>query len=289
MLAGGTGFIGSCLTKQFNRLGYQVVIVSRWPPFVQWKDEKALIHSLEGSGLVVNLAGKSVDCRYNQRNRDEIIQSRIETTSKLGEAISNCVNPPELWINLSTATIYRDALDREMTEAHGELGKGFSVEVATRWEETFFSFRLSKTRLVALRTAIVLGRNARLVKMNANLVKYGLGGMQGNGRQMFSWLHIDDLVRIIQFIWENPALSGIYNASSPNPVTNKQFMQTFRRIKGVRFGFPVPAWILGTGAFFLRTEPELVLKSRWVLPDRLIKHGFIFKYPDLEQALKSVT
>lgn len=288
VLAGGTGFIGAHLTKHFNRLGYQVVIISRWPPYVRWDDEGALINALENASLLINLAGKSVDCRYDPKNKEDILLSRTLTTKRLGEILQTCTHPPELWINLSTATIYRHAEDRGMTEEQGELGEGFSVEVAKQWEGMFFSFVLPNTRQAALRSAVVVGRNGSAVQSYSGLVRYGLGGIQGNGRQMFSWVHMDDLTQIIQFIQSNPEMKGIYNCSSPNPVTNKQLMQTLRKILKVRFALPTPAWLLDLGAKLIQTEPELVLKSRWVLPERLLQKGYIFKYTDIEQALKAV-
>ena len=184
-IAGGTGFTGKYLTEQFRNLGYEVLIISRQEQSIKWNDTKEIINALENSALLINLAGKSVDCRYNNKNKEEILKSRTETTKALGEAILKCRNPPELWINSSTATIYRHAEDRPMTESTGEIGKGFSVDVATNWEKALFSFQLPKTRQVALRMAIVLGKNGGVMKPFINLVRFGLGGKQGNGNQMF--------------------------------------------------------------------------------------------------------
>src|SRR5688500_1687799 len=199
ILAGGTGFIGKYFNEHFTRLGYEVIIISRRTG-INWNDNTGIIAALENSDLLINLAGKSVDCRYNQKNKAEIFNSRTETTRILGKAILQCKNPPALWINSSTATIYRHAEDRPMTESSGEIGSGFSVEVAEAWEKAFFDFKVPRTRQVALRTAIVLGKGGGALGPLIKLVKFGLGGTQGNGKQMVSWLHIKDLYNIVQFI-----------------------------------------------------------------------------------------
>src|SRR5690349_5465397 len=244
ILAGGTGFVGKYLAGQFSRAGYQVVIISRKKDNIQWQDTAGIINALEGSELLINLAGKSVDCRYNEKNKAEILKSRTETTKTLGEAILKCKNPPELWINSSTATIYRYAEDRPMTENKGEIGKGFSANVATNWEKTFFSFQLPGTRQAALRMAIVLGENGGVIKPFLNLVRFGLGGKQGNGNQMFSWIHIEDLFNIIMFLQSHQELKGVFNCSSPNPINNKTLMKAFRETMKVKVGLPSPRWLL---------------------------------------------
>jgi uncharacterized protein (TIGR01777 family) len=287
VIAGGTGFIGKYLTRRFEEDHCNFLIVSRNKNFIAWNDEKALITALEHSDLLINLAGKSVDCRYNEKNKDEIRRSRTETTTALGEAILQCKNPPALWINASTATIYRHAEDRPMTEESGEKGKGFSVDVATRWENSFFAFRLPCTRQVVLRMAIVLGHGG-VMKPFINLVRFGAGGKQGSGNQMFSWIHIEDLHRIILFLEATKQLDGIFNCSSPNPVKNKTFMKTLRQSMNVPFGLPLPAWLLEIGAALIKTERELLLKSRWVIPEKLLKAGYVFEYPSLEKTLKNI-
>jgi uncharacterized protein len=288
IIAGGTGFVGKYLTKQFGNLGYQVIIISRQKENIQWQDTAGIINALENSEMLINLAGKSVDCRYNDKNKTEILKSRTETTKALGEAILKCNNPPELWINSSTATIYRHAEDRPMTESKGEIGKGFSVDVATSWEKSFFSFQLPNTRQVALRMAIVLGKDGGVMKPFINLVRFGLGGIQGNGKQMFSWIHIEDLFNIILFFQSHKKLQGVFNCSAPNPIDNKTLMKTFRQVMKVKIGLPSPAWLLEIGAVIIKTETELILKSRWVVPEKLLEAGYTFKYPTLETALKNI-
>jgi uncharacterized protein len=288
VIAGGTGFIGKYLSRNFHLLGYEVIIISRGKLNIQWQDTKGIINALENSEILINLAGKSVDCRYNKKNREEILNSRTETTKLLGQAILKCKVPPALWINSGTATIYRHAEDRPMTESKGEIGAGFSVNVATSWEKSFFDFRLPKTRQVALRIAIVLGKNGGVIKPLINLVRFGLGGKQGNGNQMFSWIHIEDLFSIILFIQSHKELEGIFNCSAPNPIDNKTLMKTLRKKMNIKIGLPSPRWLLKFGAIFIRTETELVLKSRWVVPERLLKEGYQFKFATIDSAIENV-
>jgi uncharacterized protein (TIGR01777 family) len=288
VLAGGTGFIGSYLALEFKKTGYEVLVISRKGGDVQWSDSQATVNALENATMVVNLAGKSVDCRYNEKNKTEILRSRTESTRKLGEAIEKCRNPPGVWINSSTATIYRHAEDRPMTESKGEIGKGFSVDVANSWEKAFFAFDLKHTRQVALRMAIVLGKNGGVIKPFLNLVRFGLGGRQGNGHQMFSWIHIADVFNIMLFMMEREELSGVYNCSAPNPVTNEILMKTFREKTNTKNGLPSPAWLLKIGAVMINTETELILKSRWVVPEKLLKAGYTFRYPSLDEALENI-
>ncbi|MTH54982.1 TIGR01777 family protein [Bacillus mangrovi] len=288
VLAGGTGFIGEYLKKQFLKEGYEIAVISRSSSEFSWDRPETVTAALDGAELLINLAGKSVNCRYNAKNKEEIFTSRTETTELLGNAILQCKNPPPLWINSSTATIYRHAEDRPMTEETGEIGTGFSVEVAKAWEKSFFDFRLPATRQAALRIAIVLGPGGGVMTPYKNLAKFGLGGVQGSGNQMFSWIHVEDVYRIIRYIQANEQLSGVYNCSAPNPVTNREFMTAVREAMGVKFGLPSPKWMLELGAVFIKTETELVLKSRWVVPERLEREGYKFTYPEIDSALREI-
>jgi len=288
IIAGGTGFIGKCLADKFRGMGYQVMIISRQPGHVNWNDQSAMIAALDNAEMLINLAGKSVDCRYNQKNKKEIYDSRINTTRALGNAIVQCNNPPALWINSSTATIYRHAEDRPMTESAGEMGKGFSVNIAKNWEKAFFDFTLPHTRQIALRMAIVLGEQGGVLPVLKKMVSFCLGGKQGNGNQMFSWLHIEDLFRIIIYMQEHMELSGIFNSSAPNPVSNSILMQTLRHQLKPLISIPSPKWLLTIGAVFIKTETELVLKSRWVIPEKLLQSGFNFKYPTIDKAINNI-
>jgi uncharacterized protein (TIGR01777 family) len=286
ILAGGTGFIGKYFEEKFIELGYEVKIISRQECHISWNNTAGIVEAMENSEMLINLAGRSVDCRYNTKNKEEILKSRTETTKILGHAILECKNPPLLSINSSTATIYRHAEDRPMTEESGEIGSGFSVDVAKKWEHSFFSFNLPKTRQVALRIAIVLGENGGVMTPFKNLVRVGLGGAQGTGNQKFSWIHIEDLFEIILFLKEKEELSGVFNCSSPDPVTNSELMKQFRIAMNRKVGLPSPKWLLTIGSFLIRTETELILKSRWVIPERLEREGYKFKFNKLDMALQ---
>lgn len=288
VLAGGTGYIGAYLEREWRMSGWEVLHISRHQGHIAWNDEPAIIQALEGARLLVNLAGRSVNCRYNTANRKEILHSRTETTAILGRALLQCESPPPLWINSSTATIYRHAEDRPMTEQAGELGSGFSVEVAKEWEKAFFSFALPHTRQVALRIAIVLGKGGGVMTPYRNMVRFGLGGQQGPGSQMFSWIHVEDLYRIIQFVMERGDLQGALNCAAPNPVPNREQMRLMREAMGRSFGLPAYVWMLELGAKLLGTETELILKSRWVIPERLLQAGFEFRYDTLDKALRHI-
>lgn len=288
IIAGGSGFVGSYLAKKFTSLEYVVIIISRQKDHINWDNTSAIITALENSEMLINLAGRSVDCRYNEKNKKEIYDSRIDTTKILGNAMLACKNPPPLWINSSTATIYRHAQDRPMTESTGEIGSGFSVNVATNWEKAFFDFKLPQTRQVALRMAIVLGKEGGVLKPLKNLVHVGMGGRQGNGNQMFSWIHIEDVFNIIIFIQQHNELSGVFNTTVPNPVNNKTLMQLLRKNLGIKISLPIPKLLLQIGAVLIKTETELILKSRWVIPERLLEAGFQFKYSNMDEALKNI-
>jgi NAD dependent epimerase/dehydratase family enzyme len=307
VIGGSSGFMGRRLVAHYRDAGREVVTISRSGADLTWTDQAGIDAAADGAALVIGLAGKSVSCRYTPESRAEIFASRLDTTAVLSGAIARAARPPALWVNSSTATIYRHAEDRPMTEATGEIGTGFSVEVAKAWERALFADSLPATRRVALRSAIVLGHGGVLGPLR-NLAKLGLGGAQHDGwwpvskrrreagtahlpgarrgRQRFSWIHVDDVVGIIDFLEEHADLSGPINASSPNPVDNATFMASVRKTLGVRFGPPMPRWMLEIGAIGIRTETELILKSRWVLPEKLLAAGYEFRYPTLDAALR---
>lgn len=294
VIAGGTGFIGRYLAKRYRNEGHQVIVITRNTPStyatetVQWCDPIGLNAAINGANLLINMAGKSVDCRYNAKNRAEIKDSRLKTTKLLSDIVSKVEQPPSLWINSSTATIYRHAEDRPMTEDDGDIGTGFSVDVATSWEQAFFENASTSTRKVALRTAIVLGKGGGAFEHFKMLTNIGFGGQQGNGNQMVSFVHIEDVFRTIEFVRTNLQIEGVVNVSAPNPVSNKVFMNAFKTALGKSIALPIPAWMLEIGAFFLQTETELLLKSRFVLPHRLNKYGFSFKYRDIGHTLQKL-
>ena len=310
VLAGGTGFIGQALAACWGK-DNKVVILSRQRAktrnnsygkklldardgyhitYWHWDGKQVERHwadELEGCDLVVNLAGRSVNCRYTDRNKQEIFDSRTDATRAIGQAIREATVPPKLWINAASATIYRYAQDRPQDEYTGEIGEGFSVQVCQRWEKAFFDQRTPFTRKIALRTAITLGSEGVIVPY-LQLLKFGLGGRQGSGRQMYSWVHIDDVARAIEWLLDKPDLEGVFNLAAPGPVTNSYFMENLRRLTHHRLGLPAPAWLLRMGALLIGTETELVLKSRWVLPTRLLEAGFRFQYEKVDSALEDI-
>lgn len=291
VLAGGTGLVGRYMAEKYYDLGYRVIIISRGPSSVNtvsWNDINGIRKALENSEMLVNMAGKSVNCRYHQKNKEKILQSRLETTALLGEILAQCTHPPPLWINAGTATIYRHAEDRPMTEEHGETGNDFSMSVAKEWERVFFSHTVENVRQVVLRMAIVMGREAEVVRIYRTLAKYGLGGRQGKGRQMVSWIHIEDVFRVVEWVRYHREITGVLNVCAPEPVTNAVLMKHFRRLSGRSWGIPTPEIMLKAGALLIGTEAELVLKSRWVLPERLIRAGFEFRFSRLEDALREI-
>lgn len=280
--------MGQYLMKRFREAGYEVLLISRNSSRITWKEADKIRTALEGAEVLINLAGKSVDCRYTEVNKQLILGSRVQTTRQLQQAVDQCSLPPKLWINSSTATIYRHAEDRPMDEEGGEIGTGFSVNVAKAWEQAFFEHPAPATRKVALRTAIVLGKGGGVMAPYIHLVKFGLGGPQGTGRQVFSWIHIEDVYQIIRFVMQHPSLEGVYNAAAPAPVLNHQFMQALReRIRPMVY-FSSPQWLLQLGAQLIGTETELVLKSRWVIPKKLQEAGFLFRYPTVNEALDEI-
>lgn len=309
VIAGGTGFMGQEMIKHFGKQNNIVVLTRQLPDasnnrnrynsltaaelkntrFIKWdgKEVAEWAKEIEGADLIINLAGKSVNCRYTEQNKKEILESRVNAVNAIGEAIKKCSFAPTCWINASSATIYRHALDKLQDEYSTEFQSGFSVDVCMAWEKAFYNQPTPSTRKVALRMAITLGPGGVLIPY-FNLLKLGLGGEQGSGKQMYSWVHIKDTCRMIEWITEHKSIEGTYNCSSPNPVTNKQFMQTLRRVTGYTIGLPAYEWMLKIGAIIIGTETELVLKSRWVVPTKISETGFQFKYPLLENALTDI-
>ncbi|HEY5822119.1 MAG TPA: DUF1731 domain-containing protein [Propionibacteriaceae bacterium] len=314
VLAGGSGFIGTRLAADLAVRGYSVSGIGRSGPDARWGESTRIAALVDGADLLINLAGKSVGCRYTDRNRDEIYRSRVETTQQLHDAVSASVQPPRLWLNASTATIYRHATDRPQTEADGQLGSGFSVDVARNWERVFFAGDLPGTRRVAMRMAIVLGDGPALA-MLARAARFGMGGAQldgrwfphrryrgigpaptpsvehidnAGGRQRFSWIHIDDLVTALAFIDSHPDVSGPVNLASPGTSDNRTLMSALRRAVRAPVGIPAPRWLLEPGMWVLRQESELILKSRWAVPEVLQHAGFTFRWAELDAAVQDL-
>jgi uncharacterized protein (TIGR01777 family) len=305
IIAGGSGHVGTILARAFHARGAEVVILSRKPasnPWrtVLWDGEKrdGWTGEVDGADVVINLAGQSVNCRYTQENRKVIMDSRVKSTKVVGEAIANAVRPPRVWLQASTATLYAHRYDAANDEATGIIGGSepnapdtwrFSIEVVKAWERAANESPTPHTRKVLMRTAIVMSpdRGGPFDTL-LRLVRYGLGGQSGNGRQFVSWLHDADLIRSVFWLIQQDDLSGPVNLAAPNPLPNSDFMRLLREAWGAPFGLPASKWMLELGAFALRSETELILKSRRVVPTRLLQSGFVFEFPTWREAAKDL-
>ncbi|WP_228420119.1 TIGR01777 family oxidoreductase [Chryseobacterium camelliae] len=293
IIAGGTGFLGDRLKKFFTSRGHRVFILTRQPgqeheiywdarTLGDWKDY------LEGADVLINLTGKSVDCRYTEKNRQEIYTSRIDSTRVLQQAVDQCAHPPKIWLNASSATIYDHSEQHLNTEANGIIGDDFSMNICKSWEAEFFRAENSEIRKVALRTSIVMGNSGGAFPKLKAVTKLFLGGRQGSGRQKVSWIHIGDFCRALEWIIDHAEISGVINVTAPQPLTNAEMMNKLRKRMKMPFGLNAAVWQLKIASFFLRTETELLLKSRNVYPEKLLHSGFSFAYPDMEAALKDL-
>jgi uncharacterized protein len=297
IIAAGTGFLGQVLVNHFKDKFEEIVILTRGKSqsidgikYVNWNSKtfSGWEKELENADVLINLAGKSVDCRYTKENKKEILLSRIESTKILNKAVLKCGTPPKHWLNSSTSTIYRFSLDKQMDEIDGEIGNDFSMNVAQSWEKAFFKTETPKTLKTALRTSIVLGKNGGAFIPLKTLAKIGFGGKQGNGNQFISWIHEDDFANAIEFIIQKE-IGGVINIVSPQPIANAIFMKKLRKSVGFPFGIPINSFLLKIGSFIIRTETELVLKSRNVIPKRLLKNGFKFRFENLDNAFQNLS
>lgn len=310
VIAGGSGFMGQALIASWHARGREVRRIGRGAGEIHWGDADGIRRALDGASLLVNFAGRSVNCRYDEAHRAEILDSRVQTTSELADAVARAMDPPPVWINASSATVYGSGTDAPSTEDSPPDDAGFSVGVVRAWEDAFFSPQLPGVRRAALRTTIVLGDGGALVPM-LTLARWGLGGAQWDmpwpstrarreagtayrysglpfGRQWFSWVHIDDVVGVVDAVEATDALDGPINLGTPHPVTNAELMRTIRRALRMPIGIPAPRPVLELGAWLIRTETELLLKSRWVVPARLEQHGYVFRMPDIDTAIRAV-
>lgn len=293
IIAAGTGFLGKNLKNYFTGKGHQVYVLTRNPKLkneIYW-DAKTLgewKRILENADVIINLAGKSVDCRYTDKNKKEIYSSRIESTKVLQQAVNECINKPKVWLNASSATIYIHSETHLNTEENGVIGDDFSMNICRSWESEFFKAKTENVRKVALRTSIVLGNYGGAFPKLKMLTKLGLGGKQGRGDQNVSWVHIDDFCKAVEFILADENLSGPINITAPEPLSNEEFMMKLRKAMKVPFGLNTPVWQLEIASVFLKTQTELLLKSRNVYPEKLILNGFEFKYPQVEKAFENL-
>ncbi|MBB6331020.1 uncharacterized protein (TIGR01777 family) [Chryseobacterium sediminis] len=290
IIAGGTGFLGENLEKYFTEKENQVYILTRKPQRkneIYW-DAKTLgewKNSLEKADVLINLTGKSVDCRYHKKNKQEIYSSRINSTKILQEAVSQCSEKPKIWLNASSATIYVHSEQHLNTEENGIIGDDFSMNICKSWEREFFAVKNEGMRKIALRTSIVLGNNGGAFPKLKMVTKLCLGGKQGRGNQMVSWIHIDDFCKAVDWIIQHENMSGAINITAPAPLSNDNMMKKLRKELKVPFGLNAPVWQLEIASLLLKTETELLLKSRNVYPERLIKSGFQFSFPGFDEAI----
>lgn len=313
VIPGGSGQVGRMLARYFQERGHHVTVLTRGPytaswPTVHWDGAHLgpWVETLEDADVVIHLSGRSVNCRYTARNRRELYDSRIGPTRTLHEAIATLAHPPWLWMNASTATIYRHALDRDMDEATGEVGGNewigegiwrrrapekwnWTVRLVRDWERAVFSTPTPQTRKIALRTSLVMSpAPGGVFALLSHLARVGLGGTQGNGRQYVSWIHEADYARAIEFLIDQDEIDGAVNLAAPNPLPNREFMAALRDAWNMPNGLPAPAPLLAIGMWVLRTEPELVLKSRRVVPGKLLDAGFQFEFPAWTEAAEDL-
>ena len=305
VIPGGSGQVGTVLARAFHADGHEVIVLSRNPRKSPWRaipwDGQTpgdWTDRLAGADAVINLAGRSVNCRYNARNRAEIMESRITPTRVIGEAIARVASPPKVWLQASTATIYAHRYDAPNDEETGILGGHesnspdtwrFSIDVAMAWERAADTANTPGTRKVKLRSAMVMSPDPHgIFDTLLGLVRRGLGGQAGNGRQYVSWIHEADFIRAVYWLIDHDAVEGAVNVAAPNPLPNRDFMRALRQAWGIRFGLPATKWMLELGAVFMKTETELVLKSRRVVPGILMKRGFLFRCPSWPEAAEDL-
>jgi uncharacterized protein len=305
VLAGGSGQVGTVLARAFQADGHEVVVLSRQPASAPWRtvawDARTMgdwAREIDGADVVINLAGRSVNCRYHDANRRAILGSRVESTRVVGQAIASARRPPRAWLQSSTATIYAHRYDAAHDEATGVLGGhepgapstwNFSIDVARAWEAALDEAAVPGTRKVALRSAMTMSPDrGGIFDTLLGLVRRGLGGTAGDGRQYISWIHHRDFVRAVRFLIERDGVSGPVNLSAPEPLPNAEFMRVLREAWGARIGLPAARWMLEIGARLMGTETELVLKSRRVAPGRLLREGFTFEFPSWPAAARDL-
>ena len=305
VMPGGTGQVGTVLARVFHECGHEVVILSRRPKGAPWRevgwDARTLgpwAAEFEGADAVINLAGRSVNCRYNAENRRAIKESRVGSTRIVGEAIARAGRPPRVWLQMSTATIYAHRYNAPNDENTGVIGGAepgapdawrFSIDVATSWEQAADEAVVPRTRKVLMRSAMVMSPDrGGVFDTLLGLVRHGLGGRAGDGRQYVSWIHYEDFVRAVHWLIGRDDLAGPVNLAAPSPVPNSEFMRALREAWGIRVGLPATELMLEVGALLLRSETELILKSRRVVPGRLLASGFKFQFPNWHEAARDL-
>ncbi|MFT5822861.1 MAG: hypothetical protein ACI8ZM_004118 [Crocinitomix sp.] len=293
LIAGGSGFLGRSLEIYFQGTGCQVRLLTRNPKSeneIYWDAQNLgdWTSEVEWADVLINMTGKSVDCRYTEKNKREIISSRVDSTRILALAVQKAEQPPTAWLNAASATVYVHSETQEMTEDDGIIGDDFSMNVCKKWEAEFFQHDLMHTRRVALRTSIVMGKDGGAYPKLRQLAKLFLGGKQGSGNQFISWIHAFDFCKAVHFIIDHPEIVGAVNVVGPTPMRNKEFMAVLRKSLNRSFGLGQSKWLLELGARMIGTESELLLKSRNVIPERLLEKGFKFEFETVKECLDSL-
>ena len=285
VIAGGSGTVGSYLQKSFVREGWEVLIISRFGGDAQWNNELSLIHAINGSTMLINLAGKSVQCYFNEKNRNAMLSSRVETTSILNQIIAKCDRPPLLWLNASGGSIYNE----NEAVPHGEDsppdGTSVIAGVARKWEEVFFAESVEDVRKVALRISLVLDRLGGVLPLYSALAKLWFGGKQGRGDKIISWIHVHDFFEICKFILTHVNITGCVNMAAPQVISNSDFMRCIREAHHRSFGLAAPTFALKMAAPMVGFDTELILNNLSVAPMKLLKHGYVFHHATLQSAL----
>jgi uncharacterized protein len=305
VIPGGSGQVGTCLARSFHADGHDVVVLSRRAAATPWRTVAWELTGLgdwtreiDGADVVINLAGRSVNCRYTAKNRAEIIESRVASVQAVGRAVQEAKRPPAVWLQASTATIYAHNFGPPHDERSGAIGGSeprapetwnFSIDVVRRWEQALDALPPQPTRRVKLRAAVILSPDrGGIFDTLLGLVRRGLGGTSGDGRQYVSWIHEHDFVRAVRWLIEREHLDGAVNLASPGALPNREFMKVLREAWGMPIGLPASRWMLEIGALLMRTETELILKSRHVASGRLLEDGFRFQYPEWPEAAREL-
>ena len=294
IISSGTGFLGQVLVDHFRNKYEEIIILTRGAErkegnvkYLNWDGRTLGNWSNEFTDVthLINLTGKSVDCRYNEKNKKEILDSRIYSTNILAEAIKKSGHKPEVWINAASATIYDWSCTTPQTEANGIIGDDFSMNICKAWEKVFFSHTGAANKMIAMRISMVFGEQGGVLPILKRITKAGLGGTQGSGKQMVSWIDAKDYARMTEWLLNKPGADAVYNCCAPNPLPNKEMMKLIRNYCNMSFGLPQAEWMIKFGSLLLGTEAELVLKSRYVVPERALQQGFTFEKNYLSEAL----
>ncbi len=293
IITGGTGYLGKLLSNHFLDKNHKVIILTRGVSkfennitYLNWKDNWQ--KELETTEIIINLSGKSINCLFTDANKKTLISSRISTTNAMNQAILQCENPPSLFINASGISIYKNTYKTDYSEYNEEFGNDFLSLLSQKWEKEFYRTETPKTRKVAIRTSPVLGKNSNAIKTLIPIVKLGLGGKQGNGKQLFPWIHEQDYINAIGHIISNNKFIGSINLVSPKPITNAEFMQSFRKILNIKIGLPTFAFSLYLAKYITKVEPEIILTSLYAQPKKLYKYGYKFVHTTIDSALSEI-